>query len=246
VCLTFFKYFPNPEFQYRLKPMTSNTFRKIILSLLKTESLEAILAEVRRMPPRQVVNALLTFLYHADGTVKWHAVSALGAAMALLAETNMEAARVVVRRLMWSLNDESGGIGWGAPEALGEIMNAHPPLAEEYAYALVAYTRRDGPYLKLPFLQRGLMWGVCRLAQTRPDLLQKWEAPAYLPSYLNSKDPDVRGLSARAIGMLRVKGARESLAALENDPAEFVLYGMNGFETTTVGKLAREALASLA
>ncbi len=221
-----------------------NASHKRVLALLKTKPLSAILDEVGHMPPRQAVSALTAGLCHTDITVKWHAVSALGAAMAILAEKDMEAARVVMRRLMWSLNDESGSIGWGVPEALGEIMACHPPLAEEYAFALVAYMREDGPHLNHPALKKGLLWGVNRLAETGPDLLRKFEAPVRLLPCLDSEDHEIRGLAARALGILRAGEARERLAALKDDPAELVLYGRNGFETMTVGRLAGEALAS--
>ena len=217
-------------------------FKKGLISYLKTESLEAVLAEVRRFPPRQAVRPLLAGLFHTDDPIKWHAVSALGAVVAALAEREMETARIIMRRLMWSLNDESGSIGWGAPEAMAEIMAVHDGLAEEYAHILVAYLRRDGCYLELPALQRGLMWGVARLAEVRPDLLRKWEAPDHLLPYLDSEDPEVRGLAARALGILRVEGAKERITVLQSDTSAVLLYNRGKLETTTVGKLAAEAL----
>ena len=224
--------------------MTVTAFKRRIISRLKTGSLDAVLAEVRRLPPRQAVSPLIAGLFNAGGNIKWHAVSALGVVMAVLAKEDMEAARNIMRRLMWSLNDESGSIGWGVPEAMAEIMANHDGLAEEYAHILVAYMREDGSYLKLTPLQRGLMWGVGRLAEARPDLLKKWEAPAYLLPYLDSEDPEVRGLAARALGILRVEGAKEKLAVLKNDSSGVLLYDKGKLETRTVGELAGEALAS--
>jgi len=225
--------------------MTVAAFKKRIISRLKMEPLDAVLAEVRRLPPRQAVSPLIAGLFNADGYVKWHAVSALGAVMTLLAKEDMEAARNIMRRLMWSLNDESGNIGWGVPEAMAEIMANHDGLAEEYAHILIAYMREDGSYLKLTPLQRGLMWGIGRLAEARRDLLEKWEAPAYLLPYLDSEDPEVRGLAARALGILQVEGAKGKLAVLKNDSSGVLLYDKGKFETRIVGDLAREALASI-
>jgi HEAT repeat protein len=223
--------------------MTTTDIRRRISSRLKTEPLDVILAEVRRLPPRKTVSSLIAGLFNSDGNVRWHAVSALGVVMALLAKEDMEAARNIMRRLMWSLNDESGNIGWGVPEAMAEIMANHDGLAEEYAHILVAYMREDGCYLELPPLQRGLMWGAGRLAGARPDLLKKWEAPAYLLPYLDSEDPEVRGLAARALGILRVEGVKEKLAVLKNDSSGILLYDKEKLKTTTVGELAGEALA---
>lgn len=218
--------------------------KRNILSLLKTKPLETVLSEARAFPPRQAVSALIPALCHTDSTVKWHAVSALGVTTHMLAEEDIEAARAIVRRLMWSLNDESGGIGWGAPEALGEILAVHPRLAEEYAFALVAYMREDGLYLKHPLLQRGLLWGIGRLAAVQPDLLRTLDAPSHLIPYLDSEDPEVRGLAARAIGILQISKARDKVASLENAPDEFLLYTEHGLTKTTVGTVVQEALHS--
>jgi hypothetical protein len=142
--------------------------KESIVACLKGEPVAAVLDGMRQWPPRQVVSPLIACLFHGDDRVRWHAVSALGATVAALAEMDREAARIIVRRLMWSLNDESGSIGWGAPEALAEIMARHDGLAEEYGHILVAYMGRDGCYLELPALQRGLMWGLGRLAGSGP------------------------------------------------------------------------------
>jgi hypothetical protein len=221
------------------------TSRKMIIALLGEKPIEAILVDVRHLSPRQVLSPLIAALYHGDDRVKWHAVSALGVVMAVLAEKDREAARSIMRRLIWSLNDESGSVGWGAPEALAEIMANHEILAVEYAYVLTACMREDGFYLELPALQRGLMWGIGRLAGTRPDLLRTGKAPALLLPYLASEDPGIRGLAARALGMLRTEGAKGRIASLKNDPAELTLYEQGKFRTTTVGELAGEALACL-
>lgn len=169
-------------------------------------------------------------------------MSALGAVTAALAETDPEAARTVIRRLMWSLNDESGGIGWGAPEALAEIMAVHRGCAEEFGHILVAYMRPDGSYLELSALQRGLMWGLGRLAGTRPDLLRRWDAPVYLQPYLDSADPEVRGLAARALGLLKVTAAKERIEALKYDATPLTLYHQGNLTTVTAGSLAEAAL----
>ena len=219
--------------------------RKMTISLLGRESIKAILTEVKLLPPRRIVSSLIAALFHGDDRIKWHAVSALGVVVAGLAEGDREAARSVMRRLTWSLNDESGSVGWGAPEALAEIMANHAGLAAEYAYALTAFMREGDLYLELPALQRGLLWGIGRLAETRPDLLRAGDAPTLLFPYLASGDPEVRGLAARALGMLKAAGAKERIATLRNDHAELTLYEHGEFRRTTVGRLAGEALGRL-
>lgn len=219
--------------------------RESLLSSLGREPLEAVLTDIAQWPPRRVVSKLIGCLYHLDERIRWHAVSALGAAVAELARQDEEAARTVVRRLMWSLNDESGSVGWGAPEALGEIMARHEGLAGEYVRILTAYMAPGGCYLELPALQRGLMWAAGRMAQVRPGLLAEAGTPALLLPYLDSVDPEVRGLSARALGLLGAGAARERLASLTGDAATFTLYDGGQLATVTVGELAAAALARI-
>lgn len=220
--------------------------KKTVLALLPGPDIDRILSLLTAHPPEALLNALFSGICHADPKTRWHAITAMGATVARLADQDMEAARVVMRRFMWSLNDESGGIGWGAPEAMAECLALHAGLAEEYTKILVSFMREDGFYLELPALQRGLMWGVARVAQVRPDLLRAWQADRYLPPYLDSEDSMVRALAARASGQLRVVAAREKIACGLGNSTEFPLYADHRLTTVTTDQLAREALAALA
>jgi len=140
--------------------------------LLKSADFEQALEELCRLPARQVINPLFSFLYNNDEQIRWLTVSAMGAVVANLADKDMEEARIIMRRLMWNLNDESGGIGWGSPEAMGEILACHEGLAKEYAKILMSYTMEEGNYLEHEILQCGLLWGIGRLSQVRPKLIK--------------------------------------------------------------------------
>jgi hypothetical protein len=218
--------------------------RKLIASLAGN-TLDDALRAAARLPAHQAIRSLFSALCHAEPQVKWHAVSALGMVAARVAEREMEKGRTVMRRLMWNLNEESGGLGWGAPETMAEIMAVHEGLAEEYAPILVSYLRPGISRLDHPALQRGLLWGVGRLAGTRPRILEQLGAPALLPPYLDLPDPETRGLAARALGILRVTEAKKRLAALKDDPAPFPVYDGGELRTTTVGREAAKAVASL-
>ncbi|MFA6899321.1 MAG: DVU0298 family protein, partial [Desulfurivibrionaceae bacterium] len=128
---------------------------------------------------------------------------------------------------------------------MAECLACHGGLAQEYTKILVSFMREDGFYLELPALQRGLMWGIGRLAQVRPDLLHDWQAPRYLLPYLDSPDPIVRALAARALGQLRVFEATAKITQSSDDTTEFPLYVERRLTTVTTGQLARAALAAL-
>ncbi len=211
-----------------------------IFEILSGSDYDAGLAELRRLPPEKSVNALFPFLYSTRDTIKWHAVSALGRIVLDMAKDGMESARIVVRRLMWNLNDESGGIGWGSPEAMGEILARHEKLAEEYAPILLSYAKKDGNFLELPLLQRGLLWGISRLSEERPQLVKG--AFPHLMAYLESEDSAVRGHAARIMGLIEANEAREPLLRLVKDEAVYTTYLDDQCSTRLVGKTAEEAL----
>ena len=144
---------------------------------------------------------------------------------------------------MWSLNDESGGIGWGAPEAMGEIIASHEGLAKEYTNVLISYVREDGNFLEYEPLQRGAVWGIGRVAQARPHLVQ--DAIPHLLPYLESGDATVRGVAAWTVGLLGAKAARPQLEVLLGDEAEVPLYMDDRLMVRCVGDLAKEALAGI-
>jgi len=177
---------------------TARKFRENAAELLRNGDMEAL----RGLPGQPLAAALFAHIGSADPDIKWRAVAAMGDAVARIADSDMETARALMQRLVWSLNHESGGIGWGTPEAMAECLACHGGLAQEYTKILVSFMRGDGFYLELPALQRGLMWGISRLAQVNPELLLVWQAPRYLKPYLKSEDQVVRALAARALAQL--------------------------------------------
>ena len=193
----------------------------------------------------RTLRPLLALLASGEAVVQARAATALGLLTARLADQDMEAGRNVMRRLMWTLNDESGSIGWGAPQAMAEIMVRHEGLAREYVAILVSYMHPEGNFLEHPPLQRDLLQAIGRLAPTRPRLLQEQGAATLLTPYLAATDDQVRGLAAWCAGFLPVPSAREPLEGLLEDPAEIALHHGGYTSRTSVGALARRALAAL-
>jgi HEAT repeat protein len=222
------------------RPPGGRQLKNQVRELLLGQDLAAGLEALQRIPPRRVVNPLFSFFYSRDPLLRWRAVSAMGAVVAALATEEMESARVVMRRLLWNLNDESGGIGWGSPEAMGEITARSAPLAVEFAPLLASYVRPDGNYLEHPILQRGLLWGLGRLAHARPQLIP--DVAESLAPFLTAADPFHRGLAAWAAGPLPQRPTRAALLALVDDPAVFVFYREPVLTEAAVGTAARTAL----
>jgi len=226
-------------------PMGRRTLeRRGLLALLRAREIEVAAAELRRLPGRGFVGPLRTALC-SDEEAKWSAVTLIGLLTAELALRDLESARVVLRTLIWSLTEESGGIPWGVPESMAEIMACHEILAREYAPILVSYAREDGRFLEYEPLQRGLVWGIGRLAQVRPELLRAQDAGRYLLPYLGSGDATVRGRAAWALGWIGARGAAAKLEALLEDREEIWIYLDRELVTHRVGDLASQALARI-
>ena len=219
---------------------SGRSLKKKLFDLLNQGDLDKALVELGRLPPRQIINPLLSFIQCGNEIVKWGAVKAAGRAVRQLAGSDLEAARVIMRRLMWTLNDESGGIGWGSPEVMGEILAAHTGLAQEYSLILLSYARVDGNYLEHEGLQRGLLWGIGRLSEKRPELVRG--AAALLMPYLESQDEVIRALAARTMGLLQVKEALPRLRKLAEDESAVVTMVENNLVTVRVKDFAEEAL----
>lgn len=214
--------------------------KKTVLGLLSSDDFETALAQIEQLPLRRAINPILGFLCADKELVRWRAVTATGAVVARIAAEDREAAREIVRRLMWSLNEESGGIGWGAPEAMAEIIARDGGLAREYAGIFVSYLDPQGNYLEHELLQRGVLWGVVRLAGVAPELVK--DAAPHLRRFLGSRDAGVRGLAAAALGMLDDGDLRGDLEPLVQDEAQVRVYDGTRVTSRTVGEMAGEAL----
>jgi hypothetical protein len=183
----------------------------------------------------------LSALCSQDDSVKWAAVTAMGIYVSELAEKNLEAARNWMRRFMWQLNEESGNIGWGIPEVMGEVMARHEGIAQEFAPILVSYIREDGNFLEYEPLQRGAVWGIGRLAQVRPQILESLHVSLYLLPFLRSPDATVRGLSVYVAALMDAKEAEGLLERLMNDDTPFQTYLNGAIVTVHIHEFARKA-----
>jgi hypothetical protein len=198
------------------------------------------MAALEKLPARRAVNPLFAFFCSGNSLLRWRAVSGMGALTCRLAKTDMESARVIMRRLMWTLNDESGGIGWGAPEAMGEITAREARLAGEYACILVSYIRPDGNFLEHPMLQRGLLWGLGRLAHSRPAMAAA--AAPYVVPFLESTDACHRGHAAWFMRALddAARNYGRVLGSLAEDRTVFPFYHDGELKDVTVAEVVLE------
>lgn len=229
--------------------MNRRELKKTILAVLRDRELPEIFQTISPYQEHQLLNPLFIALCHQEERVRLHAVSCFGRLVPAMADRDPEAARVVMRRFLWSLNDESGGIGWGAPEAMAEIMCHSDTLRHEYLHMLISYMRQDGDelfqdgnFVELPMLQRGVLWGIGRLAQCHPGEMLGQHLSADLAAYLRSPDPQVAGLAVWALGLLGTGADAAAIVTFRGNGTEVRLYLDGILATPTVSQLAEQAL----
>lgn len=218
-------------------PPGGREIKRALRPLLLEGSPHQVETELLSHPLRRMVSPLIGFFCDRQEIVRWRAVTALGMVTRALAGESMEEARIVMRRLMWTLNDESGGIGWGAPEAMGEISAVESRLASEYHRILCSYVSESGNFLEHELLQRGALWGLCRLAEVDPEKVA--DAAYDVRRHLASRDPIKQGL---ALLFAARTGDGEALSHSEpliSSTRPFTLYTGWHLTPTTVGDQAR-------
>ena len=221
------------------QPSGGRKLKKNLEALLLSEPFDMALKGLSNWPARQSINGLISFFCSLNILLKWRAVSATGHVVSHLAEARPEEARVLMRRLMWMLNEESGGIGWGVPEAMGDIMAGSDTLAGEYSRILLSYLDESGNFLEYEPIQNGVLWGIQRLARIRPDRMKN--APGHTRPFLDSPDPEKRGLACLIAGYVTDRPSTNRLIELTGDATPISFYADGYIHDTSVGNLAEEA-----
>jgi HEAT repeat protein len=180
-----------------------------------------------------VAAILMQFIYDPSDLLHWRALEGLGH----VAGSHPEQVHKLVNRLLYLLNEDSGSTGWGAAAALGEIGRHQVSLVKEIIPMFVGFLEEE-------FSQEPMLWGVGRLAEVQPQLLE--EVLPVIVTFLTNPKPQLRALAARGLGKGRYHAAADAIRALAGDDHPVQLYDQGHLLQTTVGQVAREALADLA
>lgn len=181
---------------------------------------------------RRVGEMLLQFLYDPEDLLHWRALEGLG----YVAGAQPGQVQKLITRLLWLLNEDSGSFGWGAAAALGEIGRGNISLVKEIIPMFIGFLEEE-------FSRAPMLWGVGRLAEVAPDRLIEI-LPMIVP-FITSTEPQERALAAWALGKAGYGGAAADLQILRSDTRPVAIYDREELQRTTVGQVAREALAAL-
>jgi hypothetical protein len=105
---------------------------------------------------------------------------------------------------------------------MGEITARHSGLAGEFACILVSYIRPDCNFLEHPVLQRGVLWGLGRLAHAHPDMVL--DAAPFITPFLESPDAFHRGYAVWLLRALAESYPCDACQALSDDQERFQFY----------------------
>ncbi|MCK9374957.1 MAG: HEAT repeat domain-containing protein [Syntrophobacterales bacterium] len=180
----------------------------------------------------RVAAILMQFFYDPGDLLQWRALEGLG----YVAGSQPVQVRKIINRLLYLLNEDSASTGWGAAAALGEIGRGQISLIKEIIPMFIGFLEQD-------FSREPMLWGVGRLAAVHAELLDE-VVPIIVP-FLTSPVPQVRALAAWSLGKARYQPAADAIRDLEEDDHPVQLYDRGKLWRTTVGQVAREALAAL-
>jgi len=204
--------------------------RQQIIALLQGGNFPGLVELAGREPG--VVNQLVKFLFDPGDLLHWRGVEGLGH----VAGAFPQQVQKVISRLLYMLNEDSGSFGWLAAAALGEIGRHQISLVQEIIPMFCGFLEED-------FSRASMLWGMARMAQVHPQALG--ESCSFLIPCLRDRQPLVRALAALCLGRMGEQEARESIKSLEADEEPVQLYDRGELQWTTVGQVAREALAAL-
>jgi len=210
---------------------------------LKNELRHALLAEdyeriaALALDDRRTFSRLVALAYNKDDLLCWRAIEAMGVAARAVASGNQQIVRNVVQRILWSAREESGGMGWSAPELLAEIAIAAPRYFPDIPPIIISLHSEDEEKVFL----KGVLRAAGRMGEAgitgisgSDDVIRK---------SLEHEDPAVRGLAVWAASRAGVD-EQETIGAMTGDDGELRLYEDGELVLTTVGALARQALAA--
>jgi hypothetical protein len=204
--------------------------RQDIIALLREGDFPGLVALAGKEPG--VVNQLVKFLFDPGDLLHWRGAEGLG----YVAGAFPQQVQKVISRLLYMLNEDSGSFGWLAAAALGEIGRHQISLVQEIIPMFCGFLEGD-------FSRASMLWGMARMAQVHPQALGE-TCPFIIPC-LKDRQPLVRALAALCLGRMGEQGARESIKSLEADEEPVQFYDQGELQWTTVGRVAREALAAL-
>ncbi|MGD2215896.1 MAG: HEAT repeat domain-containing protein [Gemmatimonadales bacterium] len=192
---------------------------------------------------RRLLGTLVSLTFDPDPQIGWRAVEALGLAARRVAQDDPGYVREQLRRLYWLISEESGGICWHAPGAMAEIVRHEPETFADYV-PIVVFLIESMAEEDLEHFKADVLWAIGRLGPIANAYIE--EIAAGVAAALDDPDPQVRGTAVWCLGRVGRATALATRSDLLSDEGPVALYQDGSLQCTSVGELARRALANTA
>jgi hypothetical protein len=173
-------------------------------------------------------------LYDPIEEHRWFCAHVLGQVCARLATRKPGAVSDMLHRMFESCTD-SASTHWGLLEAIGSIIAARADIFGGFARHLLLYRG-------VPSSRVQVLWAMGTIADKSPEVVRNTPIYSVFP-YINNPEPLTRGHAIRLAGRIRAMELHGEIARQADDPAPLTVYENGRPVHTTVGALAREALA---
>ncbi|MEN8257455.1 MAG: DVU0298 family protein [Thermodesulfobacteriota bacterium] len=142
----------------------------------------------------------------------------------------------VLHRMYESCTD-SASTHWGLLETIGSIIAARADLYGSFARHLLMYRGVDSS-------RSIVLWAMATIAKESPDVIR--QTPVYAVfDFVHHEDPLTRGNAVLLFGRINAMEVKSEIEKLVDDQAELTIYEDGLPRKTTVGALAKEALANM-
>lgn len=179
---------------------------------------------------------LQRLLYDLDPDRRWRTIDMMGRVCGRLATRRPGQVSDCLHRL-FAAADDSAAVSWGAIEAIGAIIAGEPRI-------FGAFTGHIVPHAGHGSSLEAALWALGTIAAASPDVVRKAVFYPFL-AYLDHEMSAVRGLATRLFGNMAAVEILSRLEALQDDDALVTYYENGQAVVTTVGMLARWAVAAL-
>ncbi len=205
-----------------------------IKKLVEADDIDA-LVDLAFDDPR-ALRFMQRLLYDPDEAGRWHCAHVIGQVCRRLSTRKPGAVSDLLHRLYEACSD-SAATHWGLLETIGSIIAARADI-------FGAFSRHLLMYRGVPSTRVQVLWALGTIAEKRPDIIRAIPFYSLFP-YVDHPDSLTRGHAVRLFGRILASEVESEIEKLVDDEAGVTIYEQGRPVATTVGELAREALARL-
>ncbi|MEW6518309.1 MAG: DVU0298 family protein [Thermodesulfobacteriota bacterium] len=182
----------------------------------------------------KTIRYMQRLLYDPDEAKRWYCAHVIGQVCARLSTRKPGVVSDLLNRLYEACTD-SAATHWGLLETIGSIIAARPDIFGGFARHLLMYRG-------VPSSRVQVLWAMGAIAEKSPEVVRSTPIYSVFP-YVSIPDPLTRGQAIRLAGRIKALELKGAIEKQVEDTAQVTIYE-NGLPVrTTVGELARQALA---